>query len=181
MVWGLQPILQLMTPRSTRTAPPGLTRDRNRVYVVAGEICVCSAPLRIYTVLGSCVSVCLWSKLERIGGLNHYLLPLSAQGDKSYLGGNLAIPALIEEMARAGCMPNRLVAKVFGGAHVRGQAWNTGSENVLVAWSELRKAQIPIVAADVGETCGRRLSFDVATGQVEVRRLRRVGSERTRR
>ena len=29
----------------------------------------------ITTVLGSCVSTCLWDPAERIGGMNHFMLP----------------------------------------------------------------------------------------------------------
>ena len=171
-------------------------------FIVAGEVCVVAEPATLVTVLGSCVAVCLWSAERRIGGINHYLVPRSQSSESSYLGGDRAIPALIDQMvsqlvshmmahpsgpaplAKGGHLtrtppsrppnlrahPRQLIAKVFGGAHSGQYGWNAGAENILMAWSELRKAGIPIIAADVGGADSRRISFNVATGQVQVQR-----------
>ena len=40
----------------------------------------------ITTVLGSCVSTCLWDPVERIGGMNHFMLPGDAAGPGSPWG-----------------------------------------------------------------------------------------------
>jgi len=179
---------------------PAASFPRNQVtFVVAGEVCVLAEPATLATVLGSCVTVCLWSAARHIGGINHYLVPRSQPTDQNYLGGDRAIPALIEQMlehmraqratrppllrgdalprglpvraAAADVSPRQLVAKVFGGAHTGKHDWNGGAENILVAWAELRKAGIPIIAADVGGTDSRRIRFNVATGQVLVQRI----------
>ena len=167
--------------------------------MVAGEVCVLAEPATLATVLGSCVTVCLWSAARHIGGINHYLVPRSLPTDQNYLGGDRAIPALIEQMlqhmrgqpasrppapkgsyaprslpvraAATDVHPRQLVAKVFGGAHTGKHDWNGGAENILMAWAELRKAGIPIIAADVGGTDSRRIRFNVATGQVQVQRI----------
>src|SRR5687768_14121384 len=44
-------------------------------YVVAGELVASKRPLELRTVLGSCVSACLFDPTARIGGMNHFLLP----------------------------------------------------------------------------------------------------------
>jgi len=179
---------------------PAASFPRTQVtFVVAGEVCVLAEPATLATVLGSCVTVCLWSAARHIGGINHYLVPRSLPTDQNYLGGDRAIPALIEQMlqhmrgqpasrppapkgsyaprslpvraAAADVHPRQLVAKVFGGAHTGKHDWNGGAENILMAWAELRKAGIPIIAADVGGTDSRRIRFNVATGQVQVQRI----------
>lgn len=172
-------------------------------FVVAGEVCVLAEPATLVTVLGSCVSVCLWSAEARVGGINHYLVPRSQPSDQNYLGGDRAIATLIDQMlsqlgaappsrvpghpgsrppqwpllrsSSAGVHRRQLIAKVFGGAHTGQHGWNGGAENILMAWAELRKAGIPIVAADVGGTDSRRISFNVATGQVQVQRMSTMG------
>jgi chemotaxis protein CheD len=167
-------------------------------YIVAGEVCVASEPAILSTVLGSCVAVCLWSPQARVGGINHYLVPRSLPGEHSLMAGDRAIPALVEQVLSAmrrqagesgsrplksqpsglaertspRVYPRSLIAKVFGGAHTGQHDWNAGAENILVAWSELRKAGIPIVAADVGGADSRRISFQLASGQVQVQRTR---------
>ncbi len=156
---------------------PHLLLGHEPSYLIAGEIGVRHAPASLITVLGSCVAVCLWSAQLRIGGMNHYLLPLATHADNSFLGGNLAISALVEAMEEAGCERRQLIAKVFGGAHSGKHAWNGGAENILMAWSELRKARIGITAADVGGRAGRRICFDVANGHVYVSKLPLPASE----
>src|SRR3972149_2320830 len=73
----------------------------------------------VTTVLGSCVSVCLWDPASRTGGINHYLLPLwNGDGLRTPKYGNIAIPMLVEKLLQAGCARGNLKAKVFGGASV---------------------------------------------------------------
>ena len=45
------------------------------VYVHPGHLGAGEAPASYVTILGSCVAVCLYDRVARIGGLNHFLLP----------------------------------------------------------------------------------------------------------
>ena len=45
------------------------------VFLQPGEYAVCDASTRIRTVLGSCISMTLWSPLQRVGAMSHCLLP----------------------------------------------------------------------------------------------------------
>ena len=135
-----------------------------RSFVTVGQICVEAAPAKFTTVLGSCVSICLWSAKLRIGGLNHYLLPWSTPEDRSTQRGDVAWARLLERMLAAGATRSGLVAKVFGGASSAPTVWRAGAENILCAWEMLAQARIPVVAADVGGRRGRHVSFDVSTG-----------------
>ena len=47
-----------------------------KTYIVQGEQAIGYRPDHmITTILGSCVSVCLWDQARQIGGMNHILLP----------------------------------------------------------------------------------------------------------
>ena len=82
------------------------------LYAQKGE-CVVS------TILGSCVSVCLWDPLLKIGGINHYMLALwNGEGLPSPKYGNIAITKLIEKMLSLGRRKGDLKAMVFGGGEV---------------------------------------------------------------
>ncbi len=48
------------------------------VYLHPGEVYVTGEPTRITTILGSCVSVCLFDARAGVAGLNHFLLPRAA-------------------------------------------------------------------------------------------------------
>ena len=73
-------------------------------------------PTLISTVLGSCVSACLWDAETAIGGMNHFLLPVGSQAtetlDPKY--GVYAMERLINGLMGAGADRRRLKAKVFG-------------------------------------------------------------------
>lgn len=129
----------------------------------------------VSTVLGSCVSVCLWDPVMRMGGINHYLLPFwNGEGLRTPRYGNIAIPLLLEKLLEAGCLKCNIKAKVFGGAKVLEQmsgVLNIGDRNITYAESALSEANIPVVGRDVGGTSGRKLLYLTGTGEVFVRKL----------
>jgi len=133
----------------------------------------------IVTVLGSCVSACLWDPVHRIGGMNHFLLPgrgRQAQAPDAQEPARLGVYAmevLINRMLRLGAERGRLVAKVFGGGSVLEgmEALNIGSQNGSFVLDFLREEGIPVAAQDLYDTCPRKVYFFSATGKVLVKRL----------
>src|SRR5580658_1230516 len=86
-----------------------------------GQILADSKPLAIRTILGSCVSACLYDPITHIGGANHILLPSDELTDPSRLEARFGVHAmelLINAMMQLGADRRRLVAKAFGGANV---------------------------------------------------------------
>lgn len=134
-----------------------------------------SGDYSVTTVLGSCVSVCLWDPAARIGGINHYLLPLwNGDGLRTPKYGNIAIPMLVEKLLQAGCARANLKAKVFGGASVLENSsglLNVGERNIRFAEGALEEERIPVIGKDTGGTTGRKLLFLTGTGDVYVRKL----------
>jgi len=132
-----------------------------RKFIHVGEIFVGIKPTEIVTVLGSCVGVCLYDKVELIGGMNHYLLPLwNGNGLESPKYGNVAIPKLIENMENIGCLRRNMEAKIFGGANIHrsnSEGQLIGQKNILIAKEVLREYGIPIRAEDTGGNNGRRI------------------------
>lgn len=64
--------------------------------------------------LGSCVGVCLYDKVSKVGGLSHIMLPDSTNFSNKDINrkkfADTAIVDLVDEMKRAGCGNNRIVA-----------------------------------------------------------------------
>lgn len=151
----------------------------NSHYLYPGSLFFHPRPHRVTTVLGSCVSICLWDEAMRVGGINHYLLALwNGEGLPTPRYGNVAIVSLIERMLSMGCRRANLRAKVFGGAAM----WDTsrgllsvGQENVSLARWLLAEYGIPVVGADVGGRAGRKIVFDTVSGTVALRRLPKGG------
>nr|WP_318653876.1 chemotaxis protein CheD [Anaeromyxobacter oryzae] len=148
--------------------------DRAQIYLHAGQLAVAARPTAVTTILGSCVSVCLYDPVAKVGGVNHFLLPLHVERERSPRFGTVAVPQLVEEVVRAGASRGALVAKVFGGASVIGAfrtSRNLGEENAVLALRLLEEARIPVLDRDVGGTKGRKLIFHVDDGTAWVRQL----------
>jgi len=130
---------------------------------------------RVVTVLGSCVSICLYDTKMNIGGINHYMLPLwNGNGLASPKYGNVAIKKLIKLMEAAGSNKSNLIAKVFGGANQINSSANIGDRNVKIAIDFMKEEGIQIVAKSVGGSIGRKIIFDTDSGEV---RMNYVGAK----
>jgi chemotaxis protein CheD len=152
-------------------APPAPPDDLvyGEAILWAGDLVVGRKPLRLSTVLGSCVSVCLYDPTLRFGGMNHYLVP---GGGTTAIHGEWATTRLIEDMHRLGSQPRDLQGKVFGGGSplkLVNESRAVGQENVNVARRVLASFDIPIVAERVGHGAGIRLFFENWTGVVWLR------------
>lgn len=128
-------------------------------------------PAAVTTILGSCVSVCLWDEHLNVGGINHYLLPLwNGVGLASPKYGNIAIERLITKLLSLGSTRENLRAKIFGGAEIldtNSKVFNVGQKNVEVAFRLLQYEKISIVNASVGGNLGRKIIFYTQTGKVQ--------------
>lgn len=140
------------------------------IYLYPSALVVKSDPVYIHTILGSCIAVCLYDTVRKIGGINHYMLPYwNGSGLASPKYGNIAIERLIAGMNGLGSKTGHLIAKIFGGAAVLDVAhssFNIGEKNIRVARDLLAANNIPIVAQSTGGTNGRKIIFNSFTGEV---------------
>ena len=146
----------------------GLAEER--VYVQPGSLYVADRPTLINTVLGSSVSVCLWS--PTVAGLNHFILPIGGvQVSARY--GKHALPMLLEKMIECGANVREMLAAVFGGASLDnlGADATLGRRNIHVAQEFLFRHDIPVIRHDVGGDEARKLTFRTVDGSTIVRRL----------
>jgi chemotaxis protein CheD len=154
---------------TVRTSTIAASEALRTVYLYPGQVFTASQPLMVSTILGSCISVCLWDADASIAGINHYLLPSDpVRGHTDLRYGNIAIERLIDEMVAAGATTARIVAKVVGGASIIGSAVSSrqsiGDQNVAVARQILEKHGIPINAEQTGGQRGRKLIFHTGNG-----------------
>ena len=153
-----------------RDRPPS-TAER-QTYLHPGQLCFTTEPTVVTTVLGSCVSVCLYDEEHTAGGVNHFLLPGSLAHTDSPRFGESANAILLERFRKAGVPVSRLRAKVFGGASMGGSsAGDLASRNVEVAVAFLRGYGIPVVSQDTGGERGRKLIFRTSDATAWVRLL----------
>ncbi|NNE89101.1 MAG: chemotaxis protein CheD [Silicimonas sp.] len=141
------------------------------IYIAQGEDAVASDPnVMITTILGSCISICLWDEAAGVGGMNHLLLPgLLAQGDPLNTSGAIAMERLINEMVHHGAMRARMRAKLFGGSSMLHGRTDIGSRNAEFGRTYLKVEGIPCDAENVGGTKARKLRYFPATGVAQMK------------
>ena len=92
-----------------------------KITISIGEYYASKESITIYTLLGSCVAVCLFDPVNRVGGMNHILLPGKADlkhFDASARYGMNALELLINAIMGLGGDRRKIVAKAFGVGHV---------------------------------------------------------------
>lgn len=143
------------------------------VKVLPGEYFVSGDDLIIMTVLGSCISACIWDGRVRAGGMNHFMLPDGDNLDGGGRYGSYAMELLINEMLKKGARRESMQAKVFGGAQVMAgfTTMNVGERNTKFVLDYLATERIPIVSQDVLDIHPRKVCFFPTTGKALVKRL----------
>ena len=69
------------------------------MYLHPGPVFASVEPATVTTVLGSCVSGCLFDPSAQLGGINHYLLPhWVGNGTASPRFGNVAMETLLDRV-----------------------------------------------------------------------------------
>jgi chemotaxis protein CheD len=150
------------------------------IKVGIAESKIGTSPASIITNgLGSCVGVCQWDPVSRIGGMVHVMLPDSTQSNSVLNKAKYAdtgIVLLLSELCQRGVNKNRLVAKIAGGAQMfnfpgTSNLMRIGERNVEAVKNTLQYANIKIIAEDTGGNYGRTIEFFTENGQLLVRTI----------
>ena len=140
------------------------------IYIAQGEIAVGKADdMVISTILGSCISICLWDPIACVGGMNHLLLPGMQSDGTHSSSGAVAMDKLINEMMPLGAERPRLRAKLFGGSSMLSGRTDIGARNAEFGRSYLKNENIPCDAESLGGTKARRLRYTPANGVAKVK------------
>jgi chemotaxis protein CheD len=148
-----------------------LTKLKDRSPVGIGQVALAAEPVFLTTILGSCIAVALYSPRLRLGMLSHVLLPRST-GPTAYPAkfADTAVPHMISVLQSHGVKAEGLVAKIAGGACMFGncKSMQIGESNIQVALAALADAGIRVAGQHVGGSLGRRVAFDLSTGNLTV-------------
>ena len=148
--------------------------------ILPGQYYVTKNNESIVTVLGSCISACVRDPIAGIGGMNHFMLPLTSEeyaiknirmsGAGRY--GNYAMEMLINDILKNGGDRKNLEVKVFGGGKIIANMTDVGQRNIEFALSYLNEEGLRPVSSDVGSVYPRKVYYFPKTGKVRVKRLR---------
>ncbi len=146
-----------------------LNADKEKYFLQPGYIFVSKEPHLVSTVLGSCVSVCLWDPILKYGAMNHYLHAKPFGGNRTAQFGNISITHMIKLMLKMGSDKTNLKSHVLGGAQNPEMGSSIiGKENIKIAEKVLKDNYIDIVTFDTGGSMGRKVVFDTETGEIVV-------------
>jgi chemotaxis protein CheD len=136
--------------------------------------------------LGSCVVICLYDPMAKVGAMLHALLPTTP--DAGRFAGKPAkyvdqgVPLLVNAYLKLGARRIWTVAKMCGGAQMLEAAslramsgldghLNVGDRNVLAAQKALRSSGLRLKAQATGGRAGRTVKLHLASGEVTVKTL----------
>jgi chemotaxis receptor (MCP) glutamine deamidase CheD len=143
-------------------------------FLLPGEYHVTKKQISIDTLLGSCVSVCLYNSKNGFAAMNHFLLDRPTDEQTTDIGryGKTSTDQIISTLMSVDDNPFNYRAQIFGGAAVVDaliDSRNIGGRNMLVAQEVLDSYRIRVIKKDVGGTRGRRIKFDTASNTVHCR------------
>ena len=145
-------------------------------FLKPGYIFLSANPVVISTVLGSSVSVCLYDRKRKVGGMNHFKLPTIADPKKATAEyGNVATLTLVRMMLHDGSKRKNIEAQIFGGAFQVGISdIDVGHDNVKIARRILAKERLQIVSEDVGGQKGRKIVFDTTKNEIAIIKVEKI-------
>jgi chemotaxis protein CheD len=171
---------------------PMTTREKRRpkqISIQTGEFHVSRERVIISTLLGSCISACLYDPVKNVVGMNHFLLsnnkysqnmPVCTTEAGRY--GIHAMELVINGMFKLGAEHSNLKAKVFGGSSffsTPDEADNffcIGEVNCRFIRDFLKDRGIPLIANDLGGDRGRIVHFSSVDFSVMVRKIPKTRS-----
>lgn len=139
-----------------------------RIHIVQGECRVSTdANVVLATTLGSCVAACIRDPVARVGGMNHFLLPESPDGEGlvSLRYGAFAMELLINGLLGKGARRERMEAKLFGGGRLSDGLADIGGKNSAFARSFLEREGIRVIGGSLGGARARRVQFWPVSGR----------------
>jgi len=150
--------------------------------ILPGEYYVTTSHERIVTVLGSCVSACIRDKINGVGGMNHFMLPmdsLNGSWNVDEFGvatrfGNVAMEKLINDILKNGGKRQNLEVKLFGGGNVLVNMTDIGQKNILFVKHFVKMEGLKVIAEDLGDIYPRKVHYIPSSGKVFVKRFHSV-------
>ncbi|MGL1956365.1 MAG: chemoreceptor glutamine deamidase CheD [Colwellia sp.] len=166
-------------------------KQRNKVIakILPGEFYMTTEKVVIATTLGSCVSACIWDDRAKIGGMNHFMLPITDKevheinwGQREKITdatryGNFAMEHLINTILKCGGRRQNLKAKLFGGGKVLNQMSDVGKNNAEFALIYMKEEKIPIISSDLGDIYPRKVVFEPFSGRAFVKHLNNLHND----
>ncbi len=155
------------------------------VYLKPGELCISHRPMKVTTVLGSCVAATMFHQKLGVGAICHAMQPVCryensfCNTDCSEKGKYVScvISEMTERLKRLSVNVDELEVKLFGGAIMIGnksqenRSKSIGQQNIRAALKAFETKGMHLKIAEVGGEYGRKIIFNSKTGEVFLKRI----------
>ena len=145
------------------------------INVGVAQIKIANGPAVLRTILGSCVGICIYDRMKKIGGRAHILLPVdTSNGTTVEKFAETAIPYMVQMLLKEGAKKEFMSAKIAGGASMfkfeaSVSLGQIGERNIEETKKMLAKLQIPLLEEDTGGSAGRVIDFFLDDGHLKVK------------
>lgn len=160
------------------SAAPGVDVEATRHAVGVADMTVHAANDGdvVTHALGSCIGVTIWDPVASVGGMLHFMLPLSSTNperarDTPAMFADTGVPLLFRRAYELGACKERLIVCAAGGAEVLGgeTQFRIGSRNRTMLRKLFWKNNVMIRAEDCGGNDSRAMSLSLRDGTVTIR------------
>lgn len=149
--------------------------EQDGCIIQPGYLAVSDSPARIGAVCGSCVVICVRDRVKKSGGVACCVYPRARRGEQpTNYHAETAVGALVESIAGKGKFTGNMEAFIFGGGHLDAGAAKRAERTLRAARRVLGEKGVKIAAEDVGGSIGRKILFDIFSGDVAVLKTRRI-------
>jgi chemotaxis protein CheD len=161
-------------------------QEKSSIVIGMGEVVVSSSPGTVLTCigLGSCIAVCAYDQVIKLGGMIHIVLPVHHSDNPQEFSkyADTGVPLMLAKMIQNGANKDRLIVKIAGGAQMtispgHKDTFRTGEKNLTHILAALEKVNVGLTAADVGGTLGRTVKMQITTGVVTVKTVNGIERE----
>ena len=126
--------------------------------------------------LGSCLGVSIYDPELHVGGMAHFMLPLSTLDSEKartrpFMYVDVGMVLFLEALFELGARKDRCIVKVAGGSQVLDthDIFRIGQRNYTVLRKILWKNGLLLKGEDVGGALSRTMRLDLADGRVTIK------------
>lgn len=152
--------------------------------ILPGEYYVTRNKELITTVLGSCISVCIYDPVLKMGGMNHFMLPGAGSASEaedllsdSFRYGDVAMERIINDLLCNGSDKKDLIFKAFGGGQIIRQMTSIGERNIRFLRKFMELEGLRLASEDLGGIHPRKVKFFPDSGRVLVKKLQHLHND----
>ena len=164
-------------------------KDLPVIFLQPGEVFFSNKPVAVTTILGSCLSITMYCKKTKQGGISHCQLPYykgvmnDSNSTELYKYVDSTFEKMLQSFRELNIEKEDLEIKMFGGGdviatqHERKNPKTIGRQNIMAAIQSIEKYDLSVTTSDVGGKQGRKIIFLANTGEIYLKRIKTHGKD----